>query len=70
MTPDCYQQVAHIYHQAVELEPDKRAEFPDRVCAGDSELRSQVELLLVSDKQAEGLLEQPAIKVAARQLAS
>jgi Tol biopolymer transport system component len=70
MTPDRYQQVAHIYHQAVQLDPDERAQFLDRVCAGDPELRNEVEALIASDEQAEGFLERPALEVAARQAAS
>src|SRR5262245_22231949 len=67
MTPERYQQVAHIYHQAAELEPDERAQFLDGVCAGDLELRNEVEALIASGEQAGDFLERPALEVAARQ---
>ncbi len=70
MTPNRYQQVAHIYHQAAELEPDERAQFLDRVCADDPELRNEVEALIVSGEQAGDFLDQPVLEVAARQVAS
>ncbi len=67
MTPERYQQVAHIYHQAVELEPDERAKFLDRACAGDLDLRNEVEALIASGEQAGDFLDRPAVEVAARQ---
>ncbi len=65
MTPDRYQQIASVYHQAAELKPDQRAPFLDRVCADDVELRKEVESLIASDEQAGDFLGRPAMEVAA-----
>jgi Tol biopolymer transport system component len=70
MTPDRYQQIASIYHQAAELKPDQRAPFLDRVCADDVELRKEVESLIASDEQAGDFLDRPAMEVAAELAAS
>src|SRR5574341_5872 len=70
MTPERYQQVAHIYHQAVELEPDERAHFLDQACAGDLELRNEVEALIASGEQAGDFLDRPVLEVAARHTVS
>ncbi len=70
MTPERYQQVTHIYNQAVELDPDERARFLDQACAGDPELRDEVEVLIASDEQAGGFLDRPAMEVAAELAAS
>ncbi|MGH9846599.1 MAG: serine/threonine-protein kinase, partial [Blastocatellia bacterium] len=70
MTPERYHQVTQIYHQAVELEPERRSEFLDRVCADDIELRKEVELLVASDEQAGDFLDRPAMEVAAELMAS
>jgi len=67
MTPDRYQQIASIYHQAVELEPDERAQFLGQTCAGDLDLRNEVEALIASSEQARDFLDRPALEVAAQQ---
>jgi len=41
-----YEQVDRIFQSAVELAADQRAAFLDRACAGDAELRKEVETLL------------------------
>ncbi len=69
MTPERYQQITRIYNQAIELDPGERTEFLDRVCAGDADLRNEVELMIASDQQAESFLDRPAIEIAARQMA-
>jgi len=41
MTPELYQQIGQIYHAALELEPERRAAFLDKACAGDAALRAR-----------------------------
>jgi non-specific serine/threonine protein kinase/serine/threonine-protein kinase len=46
MTPVEWQRVKAVLHGALELRPAQRGEFLDRNCAGDGELRREVEDLL------------------------
>src|SRR5215813_9078203 len=69
MNPERYRQIGEIYHAAVAVEAQKRAAFLDDVCAGDAELRSEVESLIASREQAADFIEAPALAVAAELLA-
>jgi eukaryotic-like serine/threonine-protein kinase len=69
VTPERYQQIARLYHAALEVEFGERAAFLDRACAGDAELRREVETLIASDEQAASFIEAPALEVAAGLLA-
>ena len=46
MTPERWQQVDQLYHSALEREPGQRSAFLVEACAGDEELRCEVESLL------------------------
>ena len=70
MTPEQYQRVGHLYHQALELDGDNRAEFLERECAGDELLRREVESLIAAHEEQESFLSVPAVEVAARQMAA
>jgi eukaryotic-like serine/threonine-protein kinase len=70
MTPEHWQQVDAIFQTAVELEPAQRATFLDASCAGDEELRSEVESLLSCDEEGLSIVDEPAYQVAARLLVS
>lgn len=60
MTPERYHQIKKLFDAALQLGKVQRAEFLDHACAGDQELRQQVENLLASDEQEAGFLdEQP-----------
>lgn len=48
MKQDEWQRVKEIFHQARELEPDERADFLDKVCGENTEVREQVQILLES----------------------
>ena len=52
-----WQQIESIYHAALEREPDERAVFLADACAGDSDLRREVEELLRHDGAAVPLFE-------------
>ena len=69
MTPERWQQVDLLYHAALECDPARRADFLEQTCAGDAELRREVESLLTHAESAENFIEVPAMHVAARALA-
>jgi len=48
MTPERWQQVKGVLHQALELAPDERSAFLDSACSTDHSLRRDVESLLSS----------------------
>jgi eukaryotic-like serine/threonine-protein kinase len=60
MTPERWQKVEELFHLSLEREAGQRAAFLDEACAGDSDLRGQVELLLAYDRQESDFLETPA----------
>ena len=61
MTPAQWDKVTNIFHRAVELEGDDRIALLDRECAGDFELRHEVESLLNANSNADDFIENPAI---------
>jgi serine/threonine protein kinase len=65
MTPERYQIIKQVFHQALERAPGERADFLATACAGDSELRTRVEALLSADEQPGEFLHSPAYEVAA-----
>ena len=48
MTPERWQQVREVLHQALELAPDRRPSFLEQACSTDHSLRRDVESLLES----------------------
>jgi eukaryotic-like serine/threonine-protein kinase len=46
-----WKQIDNVFSEALKLDPDKRKEFLEVVCAKDSDLKKEVEALLSSDKQ-------------------
>ena len=52
MTPERWQKMKGILYEALELPPEQRAEFLDRVCSGEDSLRQQVDSLLSSGDQS------------------
>ncbi|MDQ3257657.1 MAG: protein kinase, partial [Acidobacteriota bacterium] len=69
MKAERWQQVERLYHAALECEPESRAAFLDEACAGDEELRREVESLLKYESRAERFIEAPALEVAAEMMA-
>jgi tRNA A-37 threonylcarbamoyl transferase component Bud32 len=69
MSPEKWRQIEDIYGDAVELESEERAAFLDRACAGDEELRREVESLIVAHERAGHFITTPAMDVMAKQLA-
>ncbi|MCS6804680.1 MAG: serine/threonine-protein kinase [Acidobacteriota bacterium] len=56
MTPDRWQQIQDVFYATLEREPGQRAAYLDEVCAGDLDLRAEVESLLESAERAESLV--------------
>jgi len=66
---DRWQQVERIYESALEKDASERAAFLAEACAGDDELRQEVESLLEYQKRSEDFIESPALDVAAKMIA-
>jgi serine/threonine protein kinase len=60
MTPARWRKVEEIYQSALELAPGERARFLAEACAGDTEIRAEVESLLDHDQEKGGLIDRPA----------
>ena len=69
MTPERWQQIDELYQAALDHESSQRRAFLGQACAGDSELRREVESLILAHEQAGTFIVEPALKVAARMLA-
>src|SRR5262249_4181805 len=72
MKPERWRQIEALYQVALEREATGRAAFLDEACAGDEELRREVESLLAADeeaKQSEDFLNRTALQVAAQAIA-
>lgn len=69
MTPERLQQVKELFLTVLESEPARRATLLAESCAGDEELRAEVEALLAEQQNAVSFLETPAIEIEARLLA-
>lgn len=66
-TPERWQQIDRIFAAALELDEGARAQFLTEECAGDEDLRKEVESLLAHDS-AESLVGTPAVEPATRLL--
>ncbi|MEW6207808.1 MAG: protein kinase [Acidobacteriota bacterium] len=58
MTPERWKQVDELLEATLDLSPGERAEFLNRVCAGDEALRREVELLLSAHERADSFIEE------------
>ena len=68
MDRERWQQVDRVFKSALERAPGSRDAYLAEACAGDSELRREVESLLANDEAA-GFMQTPAFDEAARALA-
>ncbi|HTS37880.1 MAG TPA: protein kinase [Candidatus Solibacter sp.] len=65
MTPERWQQIREIFDQALTVEAHERPPFLEKTCAGDADLRQEVESLLASDHEAgTKFLNTPAVDLA------
>jgi serine/threonine-protein kinase len=62
MTPERWQQIKQVLYAVLERKPEERASLLDRECAGDDELREEVESLIESSQRAEGFLSGNALE--------
>ena len=69
MTPERWQQIEKLYHSALKLEANSRTAFLEEACAGDEDLRHEVESLLAQQPQAESIVEASALGVTAQAMA-
>jgi eukaryotic-like serine/threonine-protein kinase len=71
MKPERWEQLARLHRAALEREESQRAAFLQEACAGDEELRREVESLLApeNENEGDGFMESPALEAAARALA-
>ena len=67
MSQPAWQRIEEIFHEASELPPSQRAAFLSRACAGDDQLRHEVETLLANDEGGDNVLE-AAVNQAVEQL--
>jgi serine/threonine protein kinase/TolB-like protein/Tfp pilus assembly protein PilF len=66
MTPDRRIRVEELYHRALEIESESRADFLHDACGDDTDLYREVDSLLRLEPQAESFIEAPALEVAAQ----
>jgi serine/threonine protein kinase len=69
MDAERYSKIDSLVEAALEMKPDERSSFLERACAGDADLRREVESLLDACHDAESFIETPAMEMAARSLA-
>lgn len=69
MQPERWQEIDRLFHAALLREKNERQAFLASACAGNKDLRREVESLLEVDEQAGSFLETPAIEEAAEALA-
>ena len=68
MTPERWQRIKFLLESALERQPDERSSFLDAECAGDEDLRLEVESLIASHEQATRFIEAPAFELMAASL--
>ena len=69
MNPERHQKICDIFAEAAELAPDERAKFLADECAGDEDLRNEVESLLAAGEKSGDFIESPALNIAAKIMA-
>src|SRR5215472_16043444 len=69
MESERLRQIEQLFHSAVTIEKDRRADFLKEACGTDESLRREVESLLAYRSEAESFIETPAMEWVARGLA-
>src|SRR4030095_2077460 len=65
-----FQEIDRLFDAALEREPSERASFLVDACAGDDDLRREVESLLAAHERADKFIEAPAIEMVAKAAAA
>ena len=60
MKPERWSKVESIFHKALEADESRRGSVIEESCAGDEELRREVESLLAHHSDSASFIEQPA----------
>jgi len=66
MNPERWREIERLFHDALTRPAAERAAFLAETCAGDGELRREVQALLDAPASAEGFLAVPALAMAAQ----
>ena len=70
VAPERWQRIEQLYHSALGRAPGERAAYLAAECAGDEELRREVESLISNGQEGGAFLERPALEVAAERYVS
>jgi serine/threonine-protein kinase len=70
MTPDRWRQIQDLFAEARAHRSGERAAFLEKACAGDNDLRQEVEWMLAHQDEAERFIPKPALDAAAAALAA
>jgi len=64
-----WRRIESLFYEALEVEPEERADFLDKQCAGDTALRQEIDSLLASAAESADFLRQPVLEAAQRMMA-
>ena len=70
MKPARWRQIEHLYNKALDMDESQRTTFLREVCAGDDDLRLDLERLLAAQASAASFLEEPALSEIAPEFAA
>jgi serine/threonine protein kinase len=70
MNPEQWQRLNDLFQAVLLYPPEERAAFLTQACAGNEEIRAELQSLLDADEQTPNFLEKPAIVDAAKLLAA
>src|SRR6185436_14170676 len=65
-----WQEIDRLFDAVLEREPSERVSFLADACAGDDDLRREVESLLAAHERADKFIEVPAMEMAAKAAAA
>jgi serine/threonine-protein kinase len=68
MADDRWEKLKEMFHTAVTLPPQQRADYLDKVSNGDAALRNEIELLLKAHAETDNFVDTPAYQAAAQML--
>jgi eukaryotic-like serine/threonine-protein kinase len=66
VSPERWQQIERLYDAVIKREPNERTALLKEWCAGDDELRREVEWMLAHQQEAAHFIQVPALEAAAR----
>ncbi|MBI1766086.1 MAG: hypothetical protein HYR56_32175, partial [Acidobacteria bacterium] len=66
MTPERWEQIGNLYEAASALSAAPRAAFLAQACAGDAELRREIEAMLAAEQSVGDFIAAPAMRDAAQ----